>query len=278
MERQSANIFFENLWIVLVIYKMKIEESSAYQSLTSAIESCNQSTSLFIYDNSPGPQECPGNTVWKTEYHHDDSNLGVSKAYNEGFKKAATKNKKWMLLADQDTVFKTDVFEKYVAVIAQNPQQKIVVPIVRSESMIISPFRFSWGRGSTIAMITPGLYSLRDLKFINSGLLISTHLFEQCDGYDESFPLDFSDLAFIERIKGVHNEFFVMDSVCDHSLSANEKSFAIVKDRFVCFVKASRLYGKMHGSALLLLLTRFFRAIKLGLRFRSLVFFRILFQ
>src|SRR5579859_5229563 len=98
MDHSPKIDFCNSVLVVLVIYKMKIAESPAYQSLTAELICSKKSAALFFYDNSPQPQESLVDQCWTTYYHHDPSNPGVSKAYNEGFKKAKALNKKWLLL------------------------------------------------------------------------------------------------------------------------------------------------------------------------------------
>ncbi len=270
--------FFDDLWIMLVIYKTKINESPAYQSLTAGVRHYEKPVSLFIYDNSPQPQQLLIDPCWNADYQHDPFNPGVSKAYNEGFKKAKAQNKKWLLLADQDTVFPADVFEKYMNSTIKYPGQDLISPIIKDASSLISPFRFAYGRGDSITNVSPGVYSMRDYKFINSGLLVSVTLYDRSGGYDERFPLDFSDLVFIERARKFASEFVVMDAHCTQSLSSSEKSIEKTLSRFVFFVKASKKYGQLYGSLFLLSVTLFLRAIKLCYRFRSLAFLKLLNQ
>ncbi len=120
--------FLDSLLIVLVIYKMKIGESPAFVSLTRALQFSHQSATLFVYDNSPRPQNIEQNENWKIEYQNDPTNPGVSKAYNEGFTLAKTENKKWMLLVDQDTEFEKDSLLIYKIAVEENKYEKILSP------------------------------------------------------------------------------------------------------------------------------------------------------
>lgn len=274
MEDQPKNDFFDSLWVVLVIYKMRIPESPTYQSLTSALQHINQSASLFIYDNSPQPQEVLTNSCWNMHYHHDASNVGVSRAYNEGFKNAKSENKKWILFTDQDTIFPDYIFDSYFNIKKENPTMEIFVPTVTVGTKVISPFRFSFGRGTSLSTALRKRYSIDDLKFINSGLLVSSHLFERCNGFDEHFPLDFSDLVFAQRVKKFQREFLIADAVCSHHLSSHEKSFAVSLNRFRVYLRASKLYGKLYDSSTFLFLNRFLRGLKLSLKFRTVEFLK----
>lgn len=269
------NNFFDEVFVVLVIYQIKIADSPAYRSLSSALNKSSQSVSLYIYDNSPFAQETPIDTQWTIQYVHDPSNPGVSKAYNKGFELAKTAKKKWLLLADQDTVFPLVIFEKYIQAIASSSSE-LISALASFQNTIISPFRFEVGRGRSLSNAKPGRYSLHSYNFINSGTLVSIRLFEKSGGYDERFPLDFSDLAFAKRVGTLINEFTVVDALCMQPLSAGEDSPEVALNRFMTFVRASRQYGKVYGSPLFLLMNRFLRAIKLGLQFSSLRFLKLL--
>jgi GT2 family glycosyltransferase len=277
---QVADNFFSELMVVLVIYKMDIGESSAFTSLTDALRFVNQKTSVLIYDNSPYPHK-HSNTVnenWVVSYRNDPSNPGVSKAYNEGFKHAKEKAKKWMLLSDQDTRFPATFFESVGTSMTNHPADELFAPIIKGDSKLISPFRFKFGKGFVLQSIEVQCYSLDELKFINSGLLISTTLFEKCNGYDERFPLDFSDLAFIQRLKKYNDKFIVIKATCSHNLSSDERTFSKSVNRFAHFVNASRMYGRIYNQRLIFFVSRSLRAIKLSFRFRSLGFIKCLFN
>jgi GT2 family glycosyltransferase len=268
----------DSILIIIVIYEIKLDASQAFNSLTEALIKGNQRASLFIYDNSLLPQPTPTRNIWNIYYQHDKSNPGVSKAYNQGFIKAKEFGKKWIMLSDQDSHFPIDFFDCFAKSLATKPYNELFVPILRSGSILVSPFKFKYGSGHILQKIEAKSYPLNDLKFINSGLIVSTLLFEKCGGYDERFELDFSDLAFIERLKKYQEEFLVMNATCEHHLSSQEKGFSKAKNRFNSFLKASRLFGYTFGPSVFLFINRLFRAIKLSLRFRSFEFLKLLIQ
>lgn len=243
------NNFFEELLVVLVIYEMEISDSPAFISLTASLQSTSQKALIFIYDNSPNAHTHTSNKDWEITYRHDPSNPGVSKAYNEGFKNAKVKNKKWMLLADQDTEFEKDFFLKCKSAIEAYYQEKIFVPIVMDLKGIVSPFVFRFGRGIRLKNVQAGQYTLAKKKFINSGMLMECDLFEKAGGYDERFKLDFSDLAFIERLKSVTRTFLVIDSKCTHSLFATRRSsLEETLVRFKIYCQSANLLGNQTGN------------------------------
>jgi GT2 family glycosyltransferase len=255
--------FFEDLMVILVIYKMEINKSPAFNSLTTSLKSMNQKSSVFIYDNSPDTHPYTPNENWKITYRNDPSNPGVSKAYNEGFKHAKAQGKKWLLLADQDTVFEKKFFLKCKSTIEVRSNEKIFVPILRDLNGIVSPFIFRFGRGIRLKEISAGQQQMTKLKFINSGMLISTSLFELSGGFDERFALDFSDLAFINKLKSTTKTFLVTDSTCKHSLFVTKRnSLEETLVRFKIYCQSANLLGNQTGDSWVFI-WKHLRAIKL---------------
>jgi GT2 family glycosyltransferase len=257
--------------VVLILYEVQLQNSSAFDSITRAMKDLKGS--LFIYDNSFQPQVC-GSSQWDITYIHDPSNSGVSKAYNIGFQRAKELNKKWMLLTDQDTIFPDDFFDRLWKTVAEKPAGELFMPRVKSKSTFISPYRFKWGRGFSSSILKHGIYSADKFKFINSGLLISTDLFQKCNGYDERFPLDFSDLAFIERVFQHQRYFFVIKATCIQQLSSDDQNLNRVLVRYGFYLEGSKLFGKEYHSGFYLFVNRIFRSIKLSLRFRTTKFMK----
>jgi rhamnosyltransferase len=261
----------EELLVVLVLYKTRWPECDAYLSLSKSLK--EKRCCLFVYDNSPERQACTSESFDIT-YRHDPNNSGVSKGYNEGFQMANSLNKRWMLLADQDTQFPENFFQVLDKYVHELSSHRILVPIVRSGKQIISPFKLAFGRGFTLSKIKPGISSLSKLNFINSGLLISTDLFELAGGYDERFPLDFSDISFSERLRTYQSKLVVTDINCQHHLSSEQKSKEDAVVRFRYYLKASKLFGVEQGQEITFTFARTLRMLRLTLQYGSLDFFK----
>ncbi|HZX75139.1 MAG TPA: hypothetical protein VFE57_12005, partial [Cyclobacteriaceae bacterium] len=161
--------FLQELLIVIVVFEKKPLETSAFQSLNSIREEAL----LMIYDNSSLPSHVE---VENTIYLHDASNPGVSKAYNTASTLAKSRNKKWLMLADQDTSFPESLFEKYQMAITDS-SSKLIVPLLTDHLGLVSPFRFSKGKGRRIQSIKAGTLELSSFRFANSGVLIALDTF-----------------------------------------------------------------------------------------------------
>lgn len=260
----------DDLLVILVLFNTQLSESAAYISLSKSLGgSCH----LFIYDNSPEPQTWASD-AFKITYVHDKRNPGVSKAYNEGFKKAKELKKKWLLLVDQDTEFPIGAFKKYSQAISQE-NTGLVIPILRDARGIVSPLKFSLGGGQRLRHLEANRkIELIDYYFHNSGLLVSVEKFERVGGYDENVPLDFSDFVFVHRLRNHCTHFFVTDITCQHSLASTSNSNAGERlVRFKSYVSSSKHFQKKYQPKNFFIPLRIFlRAIKLTLQYRNFSF------
>ena len=94
------------IFIEIVLYNKKINESATYISLVSKKNIINQlftHVELLIYDNSPVSQTSDCLNIFSTIYKTNIKNGGVSAAYNYAYEIAKKHNYEWILLLDQDT-------------------------------------------------------------------------------------------------------------------------------------------------------------------------------
>lgn len=269
----NTDVFLPDTLFIIVIYNCVIAQSSAFQSLLK-ISLRKNAINIFIYDNSPHAQELPyGNAI--IHYHHHPTNAGVSAAYNEGFRKAKQLNLKWLFLLDQDTELPDDAWPKYAHHVSAQPGHGVFAPMIIDGDQIISPFKLRWGKGIKIKRRQPGVHSFRHWCVINSGLLISCNVFESAGGYDERFPLDFSDLIFVERLSAVTSGFILIDISLIHSLSARQDKYthtSVVLNRFEKYGDAAKLFRKVSRKKVVLIYLLLPRAVKLSLMKKDMRF------
>jgi len=266
MHIDNHNRFYEDTLFVIVIYNCAVTQSLAYQSLCKTGKS-QTPKDIFLYDNSLHSQIIPSQTE-KIHYYHNPHNAGVSAAYNEASVKAKSLNKKWLLLLDQDTCFDEGTLEEYVRAIVCYPEANVFAPYVRSNNKTLSPFRLVCGKGIRTRSRQPGIHFFRPVYVINSGLLIALASFEAVGGYNELFPLDFSDVVFIERLHAVEKQFVLIDTTLVHSLSSEtdmHNTTTFVLDRFEKFCETAKLLKKTSNKNIILSLILLPRAIKLTL-------------
>jgi GT2 family glycosyltransferase len=267
--------FLQKIFFVIVLYKKKPEESPALQTILELTKDISTAPAILLYDNSPVPGSVVNENVI---YYHDPKNSGVAKAYNRAALLAGNLHKTWMLLIDQDMALPVDFFQKLLPYVQRNKETVAFVPQLLDYKGLVSPFKWSLGKGKRIAMKQPVL-QFRRFRFANSGALISLDAFNRVGGYEESIPLDFSDIAFGEKLMRITDHFIVTDIVLRHSFSGSaDNSFGEELERFKIFWQGSINMGKVFGSSRMLRVQTFLRMAKLSYhhkRFEFIMFFLV---
>jgi rhamnosyltransferase len=272
---------------VLVLYKIRLEESSSFITLTESLKKLEASIDLIIYDNSPSPIQNSNifqKENWIIHYIHDPSNPGVSKAYNEGSKIGQKLGKKWILLLDQDTTFPLDIFAKYFNAIQKSKPQNIVAPYLFQEypSVLLSPSGYKFKRGFPLKdnnQPKSGENFFYGRTLLSSGLLINLKIFKDLGGYNENLKLDFSDFYFIDKFRKLYSSFYLIDSQCLHRLSRSEET-SLEKSliRFSICCQAAHHFPESTLEFLQVVFYLFLRSCKLSLIHKTLLFQKIIYK
>jgi glycosyltransferase involved in cell wall biosynthesis len=267
--------FLSDLLVVIVLFKKKPENALAVSSLQAACNLLPLSPALFLYDNSPDPS--PPSDLHIT-YQHSATNGGVSKAYNDAVVVATKNNKKWMLFLDQDTIVDRTIFDKFFNSMSKTCGAVAFVPEMRDRMGAVSPFKLVFGGGKRIHL-REGKYTLAGFRFINSGLLIESAAFKAAGGYEESIPLDFSDIAFGEKLRKITDHFILIDGSLSLSFSGTEKMpLSLAVERFHFFCAGALNMGKKFGPFYIYFNRALLRTMHLCFRYKTLQFLKIFFQ
>ena len=269
---------------VLVLYKTRLEDSETFVSLSDSLKSSKLIMDIVVYDNSPTPMvtapECI-NDSWTIHYIHDETNPGVSKAYNEGIRIAQKLNKEWVLLLDQDTIFPGDAITRYFRAIHKYKGRFLFAPILKSGNKIWSPCRYFLKRGFHLNSVDIGISSIKNTSLLNSGMLLHTSIFEKTGMFNEKLKLYFSDFYFIEQYREHFSDFVVIDLLCAHRISTateNRKDVEESLNRFRYFCEGAKHSANNFRDFLILLLVATCRAVKLSLIHKNLSFFVIFYN
>ena len=268
----------DQILTVLVLHNMDLQDSVAYQSLTRSLRFHNIKAYLFIYDNSPIRQTIPESDCWEISYFQDAANPGVSRAYNLGSVFANRLQKKWLLLADQDTTFPDDIFEKYLHSMNLHPDCAVFAPILNDTKGVVSPFKPGLTSGVRLKKSVAGRQSLSQIHAINSGLMVGLQMFESAGGYDERFKLDFSDIVFFSRLKHQTQYLVIVDAPCQHGHSSQQKgNTEFVLNRFNGYLHAVSILDNGRKTRMAFFIRACMRAVKLSLQHKSTRFVGSLF-
>lgn len=235
------------LLIVIVIYKKSIHDLTLIKDIT---KNSDTNIDIFIYDNSPIPQEVPLIDNVNIYYEHNVNNPGVSQAYNKGASKAKSLKKDLILVLDQDTNFIFEYIEKYIIAFNKYQNNYLYAPIVCDGAMtkVYSPaFLNSFiGKVQLFDNFTFNeKYNLNNKSVINSGLMIPLSLFEKISGFNDKIKLDFSDVYFIEKYKELNAEIILIDIYLKHSISGDEgKNYEAEMHRFKYYCNGAKELSK----------------------------------
>jgi GT2 family glycosyltransferase len=261
--------------ISIVIYNKNITDLFFIKSLVPL----KGQVTLFVYDNSKLPQDIPLIENVAIYYEHDGNNNGVSRAYNQAYKKAKELDKELLLLLDQDSVFEISFIDKYMRLYQIYKNNFIYAPIVTNPNgtKIYSPafLRNFVGKVQNFENFTyQEKYSLSGKSIINSGMMIPLKLFEEIGGFNERLKLDFSDIYFIEKYKQLNIEVVLVDVILKHSISGDEgKNFEQEYSRFKYYCSASREIGKALSTSVFW--SPFRRLLLLLFKYKNMSFVRV---
>lgn len=270
----------DSMLAVIVIYNELIDNSESLNSLDSAFTSGNK-LDVLVYDNSKTPQNIERTKFvnFNFTYLHNPNNPGLGVAYNKGGEMALKRNKKWLLLLDQDTVFANNFFDKMKEAIVTNPKIKLFAPILMlSNSVILSPCSFRFFHGKHLKEVSPGINSLSNNQPVNSGIIVNLKAFISVGGYNEKVKLDYSDHQFIERFKKIEKNYFVINSIGQQNFSGLEHDLdkILVRFKYFCIGALNFEINRFYDPFLL----HFFlilKVIKNSVKHTNLNFFKIYF-
>ncbi len=232
-------------FFVLVLYKVKLEESESFKDITFSLCQIRPKNpiSILIYDNSPDFQNITNENVglWDIQYIHDPENSGLGKAYNIAAEVANKKEKKWLVLLDQDTHFPGDILEKYIKAINNNSNINMFAPILKAQdNKITSPYTNAFLRKKNVSVINSGIHSLQETGPINSGLCIKVDAYLKSGGYNEKIKLDGTDFQFVNRFRKIYHFYYIVDVIGSQNLSNFETNIDIITTRYINFLRDAK--------------------------------------
>lgn len=258
-----------NILYVIVLYHCSLKDSKTFLTLKPSINN------VIIFDNSEQAQNI-NEYVDGAVYIHNKENLGLSKCYNKAALYAKENGYTWILLLDQDTDFSKINISDYIEAI-QNSGCQLVAPLVKFGSYTMSPMDFKHHYARLSKKHYAGVYPLKDISIINSGMCINVDAFIKCGGYNEKVFLDYSDHEFIRRFKQQYYEVFIIPKQIFQDFSVKNDNIGTAIKRFTLFCKSIRGCERKNWSDnfwLMFVIVK--RACSLTLSTHSFIPFRII--
>lgn len=224
---------------IIVLYRENLYNTLTYKSLLA-----NSNFRLFIYDNSPEPMHLKSEFNDSYTYYHDESNKGLSVAYNMAAKYAQNRGYKWILLLDQDTSFVIDAKDKYIEMFEAHPEVKLFAPNLKlKDDSWFSPILEDKPRKNGLYMF-PGVYDINKYRLVNSGLLINIEAFWKVGGYNDKVRLDFADFEFVKRFRKFYDKFAIISTVAIQDFSSHETNVNKLIFRFKLYCESAKMCSK----------------------------------
>lgn len=272
-----------DIQFVIVLYKQQLAASKSFLALKASLDKLQEKGHLFIYDNSPEPQEVHNHTADRFEeaiYVHDPANGGLSLAYNAAARQARQSGRKWLFLLDQDTSFPEDTLAQYLQAIEVNPGFQLFAPILQiANGLFMSPCRYKYKWGKLMKSVEPGPHRFADTVPVNSGLCVNLDAFLAVRGYNERIRLDGADYQFIERFKKQYPTYMVLDIRFHQDFSLFDTNEASLTSRFALFLAdVSNFERESFMDALLYARLAFVRMLHLSLQTKKPVFLKMYLQ
>jgi GT2 family glycosyltransferase len=214
------------LFAVVVLYKLKPNESIAFTTLQDAIYESQLSHANFgilLYDNTPGGQDI-GPVPAEVQYRADPNNSGLATAYNYALEIAEEKGFDWLLTLDQDTTLPVDFLSKLRSAaeyVAPMSSVAAIVPQISSDRRLVSPFTLT--KHWTVTKVFPDGYigiPLENVYAGNSATTTKVSALRAIGGYDPRFYFYFSDIVMNRRLHSNNLSTLVAGDIhVEHELS-----------------------------------------------------------
>lgn len=191
-----------DILIILVIYNIRKEDSIAYCTLRELIGEHKLQQCLYIHDN----------TI---------CNKMLSGAYNDGMLIARQRNKKWIILLDEDTKINQNYIDKIKTL---NLSKDIYIPTLKNnKNKVLSPFWYNVSNGPFAPK-----YKLprkgRMISAFNSGIIIRREAIETIGGFSKDYPLDYLDYWLFRQAYIRNFSIELLDAELMHGLSVEDYS------------------------------------------------------
>lgn len=237
----------EDIIVIVVLYGTDVNSSLTLKSLDAIYDNTSK-LDVLIYDNNLHSNDWNENKFgnWNVIYIHDGRNLGLSFAYNVGLQEAIKRQKRWILLLDQDTMLTKGYLSELLDVLHNNTLDKVgaVVPQLVWKGKRLSPVlnrskQNVWWFQKRIT--SPGCYDGYITAF-NSGTLASVDFLTSIGGFSVKYPLDRLDYWYFGQIYENGLSTYVLDAKLEHDLSVLDYNRNMTVQRYQSILASELLF------------------------------------
>jgi GT2 family glycosyltransferase len=220
---------------VIVLYKMRFNESAAFKTLMAARSVLPRQTELqvLLYDNSP--DACtPGTLPVGVRYEASQRNAGLAAAYNRAVAIANNERTTWIVTLDQDTTLPMNFLlqmRECIRIVERDDRVAAIVPRLRDADRALSPVVVKFFGEQHVSKTFTGI-SEQEIRGLNSASLFRVSALNEIGGYDPYFWLDYVDTCIFRKLHLQGRRIYVAGKIqVEHELSLLHRG-NLAPDRF----------------------------------------------
>lgn len=270
------------IFCLVVLYNKSLYTSDTLKGLLSAAPQLqNMKASIFVWDNS-NIASLNSNEIdflsekFSFEYYHCPSNKPLSYVYNKVIDKfVALSEYKYLVVLDDDSQILPEYFDELKNIIASHNNVDIILPVAKSNNVIISPAKLFFVKGKYFKKIKSGVYTGK-LLAINSGMAIAKSFIELNNFRYDTRLLSYGTDNYIMNVaNNNHAKYYIMNSVFEHGYSFYDcNDFKKKVEVFSQIKHANRIAFSLNAFQVLMIsMYNFIASFKNAVKHRSLKFF-----
>lgn len=248
------------VYVIIVLYKTKLEDSVTYNALKRNLSVLKKlGSKILIYNNSP-EIEVPLSEDYIV--HTPTENLMLAGAYNYALEQANKDGCKWLLLLDQDTQLTEEYFKELKIFLdsTENENYDVAVPVLVNGKYHLSPIAYKKNQGpfADISEIQEqkDIASLKHNEFVvayNSVSLLSVSALNNIGGFGTEYKLDFLDYYYYYKLSSNNVRIYILPVYLNQNLSLLEDKFSMSLERYEDYLYSRLKFARSIGLKSILL-------------------------
>lgn len=238
---------------VIVLYKMRINESAAFRTLMAAKSQLPRQSDvrILLYDNSSEAHD-PGTLPAGVQYEAPRRNAGLAAAYNRALAIAESERCTWLLTLDQDTTLPSNFLSQMSeSALNLEPDDRVaaIVPCMTDAGRDLSPVLVKLFGEQYLSSAFTGI-SNREIRALNSASLFRVTALKKIGGYDPYFWLDYVDTSVFRKLYLQGKRVYVAGNIrVEHNLSLLHRG-DLAPDRFRNILQAECAFCDLYEAPL----------------------------
>ena len=235
---------------VIVLYKMRLNESAAFRTLMAARSVLPRQRDLrvLLYDNSSETDD-PGALPAGVRYEAPRQNAGLATAYNRALAIAECESCIWLLTLDQDTTLPFNFLAQLREAaldLESDDRVAAIVPCMTDAGRALSPVIVKLFSEQYLPSAFTGI-SNGETRALNSASLFRVSALKKIGGYDPYFWLDYVDTSIFRKLYLQGKSVYVAGNIqVEHSLSLLHRA-DLAPDRFRNILQAECAFCDLYG-------------------------------